>query len=187
MKRIPSCPICDASDWLSRAHEVTYTHREHEFTLPDIEYSVCGSCGFDLVLPSQQRKNDARVRDAQRVIDGLLSGAEIRSVRKSLGLSQSRASQIFGGGPNAFSKYERGEVVQSRAVDQMLGFVAKNPEVLMELASKGMLIKSTRSVARYHSQFSQFREFESVFTRVRLGSRKHFELVNDDEYMDDAA
>lgn len=188
-RHTPSCPMCDAFDWRSEVREGRYTYRDREFTLADLEYSVCGNCGFDLVLPPQQRKNDARVRDAQRVIDGLLSGNEIRSIRKSLGLTQSKASEVFGGGPNAFSKYERGEVVQSRAIDQLLRLVVANPKALSELQalSRYVLVKSSKAVVRHHGQFAQLAASELAFTSVRLGSRKRFEVVNDDEYFDDAA
>jgi len=37
-----------------------------------------------------------------------------------LGLTQHAASSIFGGGLNAFSKYERGEVIQSKAMDKLI-------------------------------------------------------------------
>lgn len=82
---------------------------------------------------SQVRRNHARVVDARRRADGLLTGREIRALRKSLGLSQKDASEVFGGGTNAFSKYERGEVVQSVAMDRLLRLVARYPLLLDDL------------------------------------------------------
>jgi len=188
-KHIPTCPICDASDWRTQTHEVKHQYRGRELTVPNIEYSVCGNCGFDLVLPLQQRTNDARIMDARRLEEGLLSSREIREIRKSLELTQSRASEILGGGPNAFSKYERGEVMQSRAIDRILRFLARCPEALSELSgvSKGPLVRSNRAVATHYVRSEDFSEPEPRYVKVRLGPRKHFDVVDDDQYLDDAA
>jgi len=39
-------------------------------------------------------------------------------------LSQREASELFGGGPNAFSKYERGEIIQSKSTDVLMRLVS---------------------------------------------------------------
>ncbi len=51
--------------------------------------------------------------------DGLLTSSEIYEARITLGLTQESASLVFGGGKNAFSKYERAEVSQSVAMDKL--------------------------------------------------------------------
>jgi len=86
----------------------------------DLEYSLCNKCGADPVLVEQAKRNQVRFSDAKREIDGLLSSADIRKARRYLGLTQHAASSVFGGGLNAFSKYERGEVIQSKAMDKLI-------------------------------------------------------------------
>jgi HTH-type transcriptional regulator/antitoxin MqsA len=86
----------------------------------DVEYSVCTQCGAEVILSDQIKRNDCRVRDAWRRADGLLTGAEIVELRKKLGLTQQEAAMIFGGGVNAFSKYELGEVIQSEGMDKLM-------------------------------------------------------------------
>lgn len=54
---------------------------------------------------------------------GLLIGADIKNIRKNLGLNQHAASNLFGGGLNAFSKYENEEVVQSVSMDRLMRMV----------------------------------------------------------------
>jgi HTH-type transcriptional regulator/antitoxin MqsA len=46
-----------------------------------------------------------------------------------LGLTQETASKIFGGGENAFSKYESGKVAQSAAMDRLLRLAYEFPFV----------------------------------------------------------
>ena len=70
----PSCPICRLPfPWEPAHSNETYRYKGQEFSLSDIEHSVCGECGFDLVLPHQTRRNEARVRDEHRRIDGVLT------------------------------------------------------------------------------------------------------------------
>ncbi len=61
--------------------------------------------------------------DQKRVIDHRLISGEIRKFRKSHKLSQKKASELFGGGPKAFSKYERGEVIQNKSLDILMRLI----------------------------------------------------------------
>lgn len=65
--------------------------------------------------------------------DGLLPPEEIRRIRKRLGLTQRDAGEVIGGGPNAFQKYESGEVLVSRAVSNFLRVLERHPEEVSAL------------------------------------------------------
>jgi HTH-type transcriptional regulator / antitoxin MqsA len=58
---------------------------------------------------------------------------EIRRIRRKLGLSQTTAARLTGGGHNAFSRYERGEAVPLPAVVNLFKLLDKHPELLKEL------------------------------------------------------
>ena len=62
-----------------------------------------------------------------------MSCDEIRHVRTHLRLTQGQAARLVGGGVNAFSRYERGETMQSRATDKLLRLLDKNPRLLKEV------------------------------------------------------
>ena len=85
-------------------------------------------------------------RDEHRRIDGLLTGPQIKAIRRRLGLTQAEAARLMGGGDNAFSKYERGEVTQSVAMNQLLLVLAAVPDALEVLATR----KSSVSVQSEH-------------------------------------
>ena len=145
MTKSPDCPMCQTPNpWESKYADETYVYKGQEFSLSNTEYSVCSECGFDVVLPDQKRRNEARVRDEHRRMDGLLTGQQIKTIRKGLGLSQADAARLMGGGANAFSKYERGEVTQSVAMNQLLRVLAHAPDALCVLRAR----KSSVSVER---------------------------------------
>ena len=137
MTKVPDCPMCQTpGPWESKDADRTYHYKAQEFSLTNVAYSVCRECGFDLVLPHQKRKNEARIRDGHRRIDGLLTGEQIKEIRKRLSLTQAKAAQLVGGGPNAFSKYERGEVTQSVAMNQLLRLLDALPDALAILSAR---------------------------------------------------
>ena len=122
--------------WEARHSAETYRYKGQQFSLSDSEYSVCRECGFDVVLPRQKRRNEARIRDEHRRIDGLLTGRQIKAIRRRLRLTQAEAARLMGGGDNAFSKYERGEVTQSVAMNQLLILLGARPDGLRVLAGR---------------------------------------------------
>ena len=114
------CPICETGTLSDQVHTGELQYRDRTVRVPDLEYSQCNNCGADPVLAKQAKRNQVRYSDAKRAIDGLLSSSDIRKARRYLGLTQHAASSVFGGGLNAFSKYERGEVIQSEAMDKLI-------------------------------------------------------------------
>ena len=80
---------------------------------------------------SDRAINTMKAREA-----GVMTPREIRAARMKLGLSQREAGRFIGGGPNAFQKYESGDVVLSKAADTALRLLANNPGRLNELVGK---------------------------------------------------
>jgi HTH-type transcriptional regulator/antitoxin MqsA len=62
--------------------------------------------------------------------EGLLEPEGIRRIRKKLGLSQTAAGRVIGGGPRAFQKYESGDLLPSRAISSALRLLDHDPEAL---------------------------------------------------------
>lgn len=126
----PRCPECRKADLRPVRYDETIEYRGSPLNVTDLEGYECPACGADPVFPDQFRRNSARFTDARRSADGLLTGASIRKLREALGLTQAEAARLLGGGANAFSKYERGEVMQSEAMDRLMRVLAAFPWVL---------------------------------------------------------
>lgn len=129
------CPLCDQGTLIPRTYGDDFKHHDGTIRVEGLEYCECDHCGADPVLKDQVRRNHRRIADAKRRADGLLSGEDILGIRARLELSQQEAAQLFGGGANAFSKYERGDVIQSVPMDRLLRLVAAHPELVDELCA----------------------------------------------------
>lgn len=114
------CPACGSSKFENLHKSESFHYKNNDFVIDSFEYSKCSECGFELINPAQIKRNESKIKDQFRHIDGLLTGEEIKAVREKYNLTQEGAARIFGGGPNAFSKYERGEVIQSQSMDRLL-------------------------------------------------------------------
>lgn len=121
------CPACDKGSLREARGSEDLSYNGKSFVLSDFVFSICDNCGTEIVLPEQAHQNDRLIREEHRRIDGLLTAEEIRELRAVLKLTQQDASSLFGGGANAFSKYERSEVIQSVAMDRLLRIVATVP------------------------------------------------------------
>jgi len=127
------CNECGLGTLSPATWEGSFRHGDGSLTVSELECHRCSCCDADPVFAEQIRRNQARVADAKRAHDGMLTGAEIRALRERLGLSQQQAAVVFGGGANAFSKYERGDVIQSAAMDRLLQLAAAIPAAFENL------------------------------------------------------
>jgi len=128
-----NCKLCkseDVSDYVE-GEEITYKGTTLQVS---IAYSLCNNCDREFVSKPQILQNEAALRAAKKDYDGLLSSEEIIQARRTLSLTQEQAARVFGGGRNAFSKYERGEVSQSVAMDKLIRICLNHREVFHELA-----------------------------------------------------
>ena len=60
-------------------------------------------------------------------------GQALARIRRKLKLTQAEAARLTGGGKNAFSRYERGEVRPMPAVLNLFKLLDKHPELLDDL------------------------------------------------------
>lgn len=133
MKSQVLCPVCGNQSLTEGTHDLGLVWADRKIQVSNLEHYDCSVCGADPAFPEQIRRNELKIADAKRRAQGLLTAAEIREIREELGLSQADAAALFGGGANAFSKYERGEVIQSVPMDRLLRVVNAYPFVAATL------------------------------------------------------
>ncbi|HIE4322267.1 TPA: type II toxin-antitoxin system MqsA family antitoxin [Serratia marcescens] len=155
MSKTNVCPVCGAGHLTRQSvvEEITYKGVTKFY---DHAYSVCDVCQVDQVGAEEMRMNKRSVIRLKKTIDGLLTGDEIRAIRKDWGITQDEASLIFGGGPKAFSKYETDDVVQSESMDKLVRTAAKFPLVFSDLCATAKVTPTAPEMSKVTVQRSVF-------------------------------
>jgi HTH-type transcriptional regulator/antitoxin MqsA len=133
MSEIIQCMSCGHNGMVREVNRTeTITSSGESVTLTGMSGWFCPSCqdgwfddgdqiryakaGDELVLRARERQSK-----------------ELRRIRKKLGLTQKEAAAVFGGGINAFSRYEKGEIEPSTSTRKLLHLLDKHPELLKEV------------------------------------------------------
>lgn len=127
------CASCGTSG-LTSFNDETFSCEYAGFTIvvEALSGKRCNACG-EVEFNAVSAKRYAAAGDELVLRTREIERKEIRRIRRKLGLSQARAASLTGGGHNAFSRYERGEVVPMPAVINLFKLLDKHPELLKEL------------------------------------------------------
>ena len=109
------CPICGEGHVIASMQMVEYEYKGHKADLPS-HYQQCDTCTSDFAGLAESKLNKRVVMAFRKQVDGLLTGDEIKAVRKQYQLTQAQAAKLLGGGPVAFSKY--GNDMSTQAVSR---------------------------------------------------------------------
>lgn len=128
------CPNCGAARLIRDTRDVPYTYKGGSATIPGVTGDYCSACG-EVVLGREQGDRYGELIGAfQREVNASrIDPAFIASVRKKLALDQREAAEIFGGGVNAFSRYENGKTTPPLALVKLLKVLDRHPELLNEV------------------------------------------------------
>jgi HTH-type transcriptional regulator/antitoxin MqsA len=130
------CPFCKTGALKHSKRSLPYTYKGESTRIRDVSGDFCGKCGEAVLgVDESTRVNTAMLEfnkqvNAQHVDPGFIAG-----VRKKLQLDQRQAADIFGGGINAFSRYETGKTKPPLALVKLLKVLDRHPELLREIAT----------------------------------------------------
>lgn len=96
----------------------------------------CDESGESVHSGEDMKVSDRALNRLKAQVEGVLVPDEVRRIRKKLKLTQRQAGLLIGGGPNAFQKYESGEVLASHAITSALLLLDQNPGGLAVLKDR---------------------------------------------------
>jgi len=126
------CLNCEQGILRDAVKDVRYEYRGHATVVPKNAGWHCPHC-HEVEFDAGEGK---RFADAIKRIAGEVDAkesAELARIRRKLKLTQPEAARITGGGPNAFSRYERGKAGRLPAVTNPFRLLDRPPELLNEL------------------------------------------------------
>ena len=130
--RMERCPFCGESTYYHQIKPMTLRYKSHSITVNQPGY-WCDKCGEGVIGGEDRMATQKELQMFRARIDHLLTPDDIKHIRKKLHLTQQKAAEIFGGGVNAFSRYERGETPVPKSLSQLFLLLDKHPGLLTEI------------------------------------------------------
>lgn len=128
------CPSCGAAELVRDTCDMPYTYKGESTVIPAVAGDFCPACGEAILETGESvRASTAMLEFNKQVNASIVDPAFIASVRKKLSLDQREAAEIFGGGVNAFSRYENGKTKPPLALVKLLKVLDRHPELLQEI------------------------------------------------------
>lgn len=128
------CPVCGAAELVHDTRDVQYTYKGESTLIPALTGDFCPACAEAVLDMAEARRYGLLVREFNKQVNAAFVQPEyIASVRKKLHLDQKEAAEIFGGGANAFSRYETGHTKPPLALVKLLKVLDRHPDLLAEV------------------------------------------------------
>ena len=128
------CPNCGAAELVRDTRDLPYTYKGETTVFEGVAGDHCPACGEAVFDAAASRAISADMKVfAKQVNAALVDPAFISAVRKKLRLDQQEAAEIFGGGVNAFSRYENGKTRPPLALVKLFKVLDRHPDLLAEV------------------------------------------------------
>jgi len=128
------CPFCAATELLQDTRDMPYTYKNESTVILAVTGEFCPACGEAVLGVAESKRTSAAMLEFNKQVNAsIVAPGFIATVRKKLALDQREAAEIFGGGINAFSRYENGKTKPPLALVKLLKVLDRHPDLLNEV------------------------------------------------------
>ncbi|MCL2658194.1 MAG: type II toxin-antitoxin system MqsA family antitoxin [Betaproteobacteria bacterium] len=128
------CPVCGAAELIHDTRDMPYTYKGETTIITAVTGDFCPACAESVHDAAESNRIMKEMNAFSKQVNAaIVDPAFIVNVRKKLDLGQREAAEIFGGGINAFSRYENGKTKPPLALVKLLKVLDRHPELLNEV------------------------------------------------------
>ena len=128
------CLACGMAELVHDIRDLPYTYKGECTTIPMVRGDFCPACDEVILDLEESARTSALMLAFNKEVNAAsVDPMFILNVRKKLNLDQQQAAEIFGGGINAFSRYENGKTQPPLALIKLLKLLDHHPELLNEV------------------------------------------------------
>ena len=128
------CPSCAEADLVNDTRDMRYLYKGETTLIPAVTGEFCPACDESILSADESRRTMSFMLAFNKQVNASIVDPHfIVSVRKKLLLDQREAAEIFGGGVNAFSRYESGKTKPPLALVKLLRILDRHPDLLDEV------------------------------------------------------
>lgn len=128
------CPVCGSAELVHDTRDIPHIYKGETTVIPAVTGDFCPSCG-EVILDKEHGDRLSQLMGTfQRQVNAsIVDPSFIANVRKKLSLDQREAAELFGGGINAFSRYENGKTKPPLALVKLFKVLERHPDLLNEI------------------------------------------------------
>ncbi len=128
------CPVCGAAELIHDTRDLPYTYKGETTVIAAVMGDFCPACAESILDAAESNRVMREMRAFSKQVNAaIVDPSFIASVRKKLDLDQREAAEIFGGGINAFSRYENGKTKPPLALVKLFKLLDRHPDLLNEV------------------------------------------------------
>ena len=128
------CPSCGAAELIHDTRDMPYIYKGESTTIPRVTGNFCPACSEVVLNREHGDRYSELIGLYQRQVNAAyVDPSYIAKVRKKLDLDQRQAAELFGGGVNAFSRYENGKTKPPLALVKLFKLLDRHPDLLHEV------------------------------------------------------
>lgn len=128
------CQICASAELVHDTRDIPYTYKGETTVIPAVTGDFCPACGEVVLTMAESMRVSRLMLEFNKQVNASIVNPEfIANVRKKLDLDQREAAEIFGGGINAFSRYENGKTKPPLALVKLFQILDRHPDLLAEI------------------------------------------------------
>jgi len=128
------CPVCGAAELIHDTRDLPYIYKGETTVIPAVTADFCPACDESITDMAETERVMREMQAFNKQVNAaIVDPGFIASVRKKLNLGQREAAEIFGGGINAFSRYENGKTKPPLALVKLLKVLDRHPELIHEI------------------------------------------------------
>lgn len=153
------CPTCEIGILVDAVRNVAYTYKGKKTVIKAVKGKFCENpkCREVVMDVGESVRASRKVLEFNKKVNAGLTPIDLLTqVRRQLDLTQQEAAKVFGGGANAFSRYESGKTKPPVALVKLFKVLNKHPGLFKEIietgdpatASKGPRIAASRRKRR---------------------------------------
>jgi HTH-type transcriptional regulator/antitoxin MqsA len=128
------CPVCGAAELIHDTRDLPYTYKGESTVISAVTGDFCPACADSILDAAESDRVMREMRAFSKQVNAaIVDPVFIANVRKKLALDQREAAEIFGGGVNAFSRYENGKTRPPLALVKLFKLLDRHPDLLNEV------------------------------------------------------
>lgn len=144
------CPTCGTGNLVAATRDMPYTYKSEKTVIKAVRGEYCDNpkCGEVVMDMGESTRTSREMLAFNKKVNAALTPiALLAQVRKQLDLTQQQAAKVFGGGPNAFSRYESGKTKPPVALVKLFRVLHRHPDLYGELVEMPDSVMADAGVA----------------------------------------